>query len=212
METLKHDWQDLIHNAVPQQVPQAELRTDGAVQEEVSCYLPLLQEAQRSIYERAKHHITFSSPMLSMVSDSGEIPFLYPNTVTVISAKTGKHKTRLAELLCSVVLKHPENQHGNHGLLNIVARTSREYAVVYVDTERNLKEQVPYSIQNIKAKAGYDRFADLPGFDYISLVEVLFKPITTQFHLIKHHQHPHQLFTGSIQQVQVELILKIIKE
>jgi hypothetical protein len=43
--------------------------------------------------------------------------------------------------------------------------------VCYVDTERNLSDQLPYSLQQIQTKAGYT-IQDHPyGFDYISLLE-----------------------------------------
>jgi hypothetical protein len=162
METVKHDWQDLLGGEIP---PEAASHPDGA-QEEMPHYLTHLQNSQRSLYERAKHPITFSNPMLSL---GGDIPVIFPNTINVISAKTGKHKTRLAELLCSVLIKHPAC---NHALLNVLAHEHRDYAVVYVDTERNLKEQLPYSIQNIKAKAGYNRFGEVDDFECISLLEI----------------------------------------
>lgn len=163
MNFPEYDWQNLLNGVHDGETATAQPETTP---EEISNYLTHLQTAQRSLYERAKHPITFSNPMLSL---GGDIPLLYPNTINVISAKTGKHKTRLAELLCSVLLKHPTC---NHALLNILAREEREFAVVYVDTERNLKEQLPYSIQNIRAKAGYSRFDDIDNFECISLLEI----------------------------------------
>ena len=46
------------------------------------------------------------------------------------------------------------------------------HTVVYVDTERNLSEQLPYALQSIQIKAGYDK-ADHPNnFEYISLLQI----------------------------------------
>jgi hypothetical protein len=164
-----HDWQHLLNGTDTASQKGTETASDNVPQEAVQesqHYLTHLQTSQRSLYERAKHPITFSNPMLSL---GGEIPLLYPNTINVISAKTGKHKTRFAELLCSVILKNPAC---NDAPLNILAREDREFAVVYVDTERNLKEQLPYSIQNIRAKAGYSRFCEVDNFECISLLEI----------------------------------------
>ena len=49
---------------------------------------------------------------------------------------------------------------------------SKEYAVLYVDTERNIKEQFPYAIQKIKEKSGYKIDEHPSNFDYISLIDV----------------------------------------
>ena len=165
MNLPEHEWQHLL-NGVHSENTTLETVQTATAQEEIFHYLTHLQSAQRSIYERAKHPITFSNPLLSF---HGEIPLMYPNTVNVISAKTGKHKTRFAELLCSALLKHPACPHAP---LHILAHNEREYGVVYVDTERNLKEQLPYSIQNIKAKAGYNRFGEVKDFECISLLEI----------------------------------------
>jgi hypothetical protein len=47
-----------------------------------------------------------------------------------------------------------------------------ESIVLYVDTERNLKEQLPYALQSIQLKAGY-KLEDQPdNLDYISLLDI----------------------------------------
>ncbi|TAE23096.1 MAG: hypothetical protein EAZ92_14990 [Candidatus Kapaibacterium sp.] len=128
-------------------------------------FLSVIKQVQKSVFERATKLITFTNPIIFY---NGEIPVIYPNTIVVVSAKTGRYKTQIAEMLCSVLLRHPDSP---KSLLNFTANTEREYAVLYVDTERNLSEQLPYSIQQIRERAGYSRFQELANFDCISLLQ-----------------------------------------
>ena len=41
-----------------------------------------------------------------------------------------------------------------------------EYLVIYVDSERNNSEQLPYALQSIQINAGYEKKAHPPNFDY----------------------------------------------
>jgi hypothetical protein len=46
------------------------------------------------------------------------------------------------------------------------------HTVVYVDTERNLSEQLPFALQSIQMKAGYNRADHPSNFEYISLLQI----------------------------------------
>jgi hypothetical protein len=59
----------------------------------------------------------------------------------------------------------------NNDLLGFKTNLLTHYAICYVDTERNLSEQLPYSLQQIQLKAGYEINEEPYGFDYISLLE-----------------------------------------
>jgi len=110
--------------------------------------------------------IRFSDPVLKQ----GENAVIFPHTINVIQGQAGVHKSRLAEIICAAFLK----------VLNCVSellgfkRTNfaATHTVVYVDTERNLTEQLPYALQSIQIKAGYTK-ADHPhNFEYISLLQI----------------------------------------
>ena len=58
---------------------------------------------------------------------------------------------------------------------NILTR----YAICYVDTERNLSEQLPYSLQQIQLKAGYE-INEEPSIAFI-IAEVLNRNIEEVF-------------------------------
>jgi hypothetical protein len=76
----------------------------------------------------------------------------------------------LAETICAAFLKLHGNQNELLGFSRI--NFNATHTVVYVDTERNLSEQLPYALQSIQLKAGYN-IADHPSnFEYISLLTI----------------------------------------
>lgn len=120
---------------------------------------------REQIAEACKTEIVFSEPFISLNGD----PVFYPNTINVIQGKAGVHKSRMAELICSAILK---NINCKNELLGFSTSGKLNFAICYVDTERNIKNQVPYSLQQIKIKAGFEAGEDLPNFEGISLLEV----------------------------------------
>ena len=115
--------------------------------------------------ENVKNTIQFSKPIITI---NGQ-PLFYPRTINVIQGKSGTHKSRLAEHLCSTLLKNDNN---NVNILGLDIGESKQISVVYVDTERNLSEQYPYSLQQILKNAGYNITDELNYFDFISLIEI----------------------------------------
>lgn len=126
--------------------------------------LSRLLESQKKIKENKSKPINFSQPILWQK----ENPVFFPKTINVIQGKAGVHKSRLAETICAALLKTPES---NRDLLDFKTNLLSRYAVCYVDTERNLSDQLPYSLQQIQLKAGYTIQDNPYGFDYISLLE-----------------------------------------
>lgn len=126
--------------------------------------LKRLLASQQKIKENKGKPISFSQPILWQKDN----PVFFPKTINVIQGKAGVHKSRLAETVCAALLKTPES---NRDLLNFKTNILTRYAVCYVDTERNLSDQLPYSLQQIQLKAGYPIEENPYGFDYISLLE-----------------------------------------
>lgn len=110
--------------------------------------------------------IRFADPILMQ----GENPFIYPQTINVIQGQAGVHKSRLAETLCSSVLKKSDckNELLGFKLYNPFA----EYTIVYVDTERNLSHQYPKALQTILTNAGYCKEDNPPNFLHPSLLQI----------------------------------------
>lgn len=126
--------------------------------------LQKILQSQEVIKLAKSKQITFSDPVLWQKDN----PVIYPKTINVIQGKAGVHKSRLAETICSALLNKP---HNIADLLDFRSDKFKRYAVVYVDTERNLSDQLPYALQQIQLKAGYQIEDHPENFDYISLLE-----------------------------------------
>ncbi|HCN83667.1 MAG TPA: hypothetical protein DIT07_08605 [Sphingobacteriaceae bacterium] len=126
--------------------------------------LQRILESQKFIREAKSKQITFSQPILWQ----SENPVFFPKTINVIQGKAGVHKSRLAETICAALLKKPDC---TSDVLKFHSDKFRQFAICYVDTERNLSDQLPYALQQIQTKAGYEIMDHPTSFDYISLLE-----------------------------------------
>ena len=98
--------------------------------------LEQLLVSQRKIAENKCKPISFSQPIVWQK----ENPVFFPKTINVIQGKAGVHKSRLAETICASLLKKTDC---NNDLLGFKTNLLTRYAICYVDTERNLSEQLP---------------------------------------------------------------------
>jgi len=112
------------------------------------------------------NEIHFSEPVLKQ----GENAVIFPHTINVIQGQAGVHKSRVAEILCSAILKLNGYKKELLGFARIDFEST--YTAVYVDTERNLSEQFPFALQSIQLKAGYNRDDHPHNFEYISLLQI----------------------------------------
>ncbi len=122
-------------------------------------------KSQQILKENKSKSITFSDPIIMR----HDIPFFHPNTINVIQGKSGTHKSRLAQTICSSLIK--KSNHNNE-LLGLKKDESKDVTVCYVDTERNLSDQLPFALQQIQIVAGYRIEENPENFIYISLIEV----------------------------------------
>jgi len=99
-------------------------------------------------------------------------PVIWPRTVNLIQGQTGVHKSRVAELLGSTLLATLAGRPAPAATLGLGFRPDpgERYRLLYIDTERNLTDQLPYALQQLKARAGYDITEHPPEFYYTSLV------------------------------------------
>ena len=100
----------------------------------------------------------------------GENKIIFPNTINVIQGQAGVHKSRLAEIIASSLLKNKNNK---RDLLGFNRKDyTKNLSVVYFDTERNLTEQFPRAIQKIQIMAGYNKTDNPENFKYFSLLPI----------------------------------------
>jgi hypothetical protein len=126
--------------------------------------LTKILKSQELLKINSSKPITFSKALIS----SCGLGAIFPNTINVVQGKKGVHKSRITEAFCCVLL----SQKIGSSFLSFIRDFTKSYAVLYVDTERNLKEQFPYAIQKIKEKSGYKMEEHPPNFEYISLIDI----------------------------------------
>ena len=123
-----------------------------------------LLEIQADLKNRMADSISFSKPILK----HGDSAIIFPNTINVIQGQAGVHKSRVAETICSAILSKPDIE--NH--LGFSKNLLDHFHLLYADTERNLKDQFPYALQQIVTKAGYQKETPPANFSFISLLEI----------------------------------------
>lgn len=132
----------------------------------ISDNLKTVLATREKLKEIKASEIRFSEPVLKQ----GENAVIFPHTINVIQGQAGVHKSRLAENICAAFLKLNGNQNELLGFNRL--NFNATHTVVYVDTERNLSEQLPYALQSIQMKAGYNRADHPSNFEYISLLQI----------------------------------------
>lgn len=144
----------------------------------ISDNLKTVLSTSERLKELKANDIRFSEPILKQ----GDNAVIYPRTINVIQGQAGVHKSRLAETHCSALIKLVNC---NNELLGY-KRTNFDAIItaVYVDTERNLSDQLPYALQSIQLKAGYNKAAHPNNFEYISLLQISRKE---RFHVLNEY-------------------------
>lgn len=131
--------------------------------------LELILATQQILKETKSQKIKFADPIIKQ----GENAVIFPHTINVIQGQAGVHKSRLAEFFCAALMKLHTCDNELLGFKRLDMNAT--HTVVYVDTERNLSEQLPYALQSIQMKAGY-KIEDHPdNFQYISLLQLIRK-------------------------------------
>lgn len=183
------DISDLIQLGLPFSITSGNSESFQKEQEVVAgSNLEKLLATQKIIQANKAKVISFSSPILKQNNQA----IFYPNTINVLQGKAGIHKSRLAETICSALLKKISC---SNQLLDLKGDIFRQVTVCYVDTERNLSEQLPYALQQIQLKAGYAIEEDPSLFAYISLLEISrkerFKTLTDYLKYIREKYDNH---------------------
>jgi|GEM_PF-478856 len=133
---------------------------------------PILRDIlriQKEIYTAAANEVIKRPALISRYdARCGEVvPIISQGTINIIQGKTGTHKSRLAELFCSLFLMNKLTCDTDF----LEFQNEIGVTVVYIDTERGIKEQLPEAIQRIRIKAGYNRNSEVPNFHSFSIAK-----------------------------------------
>ena len=138
---------------------------DQEPEEEVN-YLEQLKEVQQRLKEAAAKPVQFAPEIISL----GETPIFQKYTINSIQGREGSHKSRFSELMVSLLIKRNDVHHSH--FLGFARNPTERCTVALVDTERNLMDELPFAIQAIKRKAGYEKEEHPAGFLYTSLKKI----------------------------------------
>lgn len=141
-------------------------RYAGREAEEEVNYLEQLKEVQQRLKEAAARPVQFAPEIISL----GETPIFQKYTINTIQGREGSHKSRFSELMVSLLIKRNDVHHSQ--FLGFARNPMERCTVALVDTERNLMDELPFAIQNIKKKGGYEKEEHPHGFLYTSLKKV----------------------------------------
>ena len=128
-------------------------------------FLAQLLEIENKIETASSQDINFKPPLL-IYNDVG---IIRPNTINVIQGAAGSHKSRLVEMFVSAIITNTDQKYcGFHKR----TEDNQKYSVLFVDTERNITDQLPYAMQKIKENAGFGKYEKLDFFSAISLIPI----------------------------------------
>ncbi len=127
-----------------------------------STILVKLLESEQLISKYASEEIVYSPPLIVL----GDTPVVRKCTINLLQGKYGSHKTRLGELFCSLLLSESSC---SSDFLGFQKSDNEVVTVCYIDTERNLKEELPMGIQSIKNKSCIDKSIQTSNFRFTSI-------------------------------------------
>lgn len=123
--------------------------------------LTTLLKTEELLKINASQDIVFSPPLVEREG----FPIFRPGTINIIQGKFGSHKSRIAELFCALMLCKDRSD----DFLGFERDYNLSPTVIYIDTERNTKEEFPVAIQSIKNKAGFRINEEVENFRFSSI-------------------------------------------
>ncbi|RDV15480.1 hypothetical protein DXT99_08265 [Pontibacter diazotrophicus] len=147
-----------------------------------------IQANIRLIEDNASKAIVRSQPIIKLNGQG----VIWKRTINIIQGKFGSHKSRLAELLLSLLLSegYCETDFCGFEKNQLIL-----FLLAYVDTERNQSEQFPMAIQHIRRLAGlppfesHDRLVpySLIGFERQHRLKALKSFVEAAMQISSHH-------------------------
>ena len=144
--TLENFLQDLLAN---QQLLQQKILADADPEN-----LKHLMSMESTVKTYSGQEVVFSPPLITRDDN----PVIRKGTINVLQGKFGVHKSRFAELFCSLLIKNSECKTDFMGFERF---EPAKFTVCYIDTERNIKEELPAAVQSIRSKAGFPKTFDV---------------------------------------------------
>ncbi len=133
----------------------------------------LLQISDK-IYNNLQKKLIKPKPIVTI----NDIPIVFPYAITLIQGQKGSFKSMIVGMIASIVICKNKNLESVNGNLHLDTIDSKETILVYIDTERDLKNGFPYAIKKILYNAkiidsfNSDSIPKTENFIYTSLAEI----------------------------------------
>jgi len=165
--------------------------------------LTVLLTGQEQLRKRKSQTIQFAPPFLAQEDRA----VFFPRTINVIQGQAGVHKSRLAEIFCAVMLK--KDNAGGQLIGYRYNMEQEDYTVIYVDTERNVSDQFPASLQKIQVMADYRKEEHPKNFDFCSLIDI---PRKQRFSTLQEYLTHKRISTNSPLFVVLDVITDCVED
>ena len=127
-------------------------------------YLKQLIDTETFINHKIKHEIEFVQPLIKQNNKE----MIYPRTINIIQGQAGSHKSRLAQTICSAIIK----KDGQESIIKLDVDRSTGIAVCYIDTERNIQDQLPFAMQQTIIHSGNSAESKPQNLRYTSMISI----------------------------------------
>jgi AAA domain len=142
LKLISKDYNDNLNQKIKEQCPIMEKKSPEQLivqrlldlEDDLNCY--------------SENEIEFAPPLLKM----GDVGIIYKGAINTIQGKMGSFKSRLASSIGIKILND------KYDFLNFSTFYSDPITLVYIDTERSLKDEYAIAIKNIKDNIGIGSF------------------------------------------------------
>lgn len=173
------------------QIKPSQSSKGATTQEKTKAIIKLLQRDRAIVREHSLKPIEDGKVLLEFNGES----LIQKNTLTVIKGKTGVHKSRVAQAICSILIAKDIDK---RSALGFRVKCAEPTNIIYVDTERNQKAHFPEAIQSIRDQAGYEKCEDVEQLDFFSFLGLQRQDRLTAIRLVLQAARAESITKGHI--------------
>lgn len=134
----------------------------------VEKYLEQLEKDAERVRKNSQQNVTPAPAVIKL--DQNDL--IHQNTIVVVQGQTGVHKSRLSQIICSAIMPPPKKSAADFDKLGFRTNGKIPTTVLYVDTERNIRDQFPFAVQDVHKVAGYNTLEISDNFIPVSLINI----------------------------------------
>ncbi|MEC5143069.1 hypothetical protein [Chitinophaga sp. 212800010-3] len=135
---------------------------------QVAKYLEQLEKDAERVKKNSQQNVTPAPAIIKL--DQSDL--IHRNTIVVVQGQTGIHKSRLSQIICSAIMPPPKKSAADFDKLGFTTNEQIPTTVLYVDTERNIRDQFPFAVQEVHKVAGYNKLEISDNFIPVSLINI----------------------------------------